>query len=639
MLDKLFLPVKIGKLKIKNALAVSSMVCNYCTDDGMATERYIAYHEEKAKGGWGLIMTENYAVAPEGRGFSNMACMYNDEQMKSHAELTKRVHQYGAKIIAQMVHGGRQTNSTVNKGFQPVAPTSIPCPANQEMPHELTIPEIKELVSKFGDAAKRFYQAGFDGVEIHGGHGYLIAQFMSPYANKRVDEYGGVLYNRLRFAREVIEDIKKKTSPDFPIVFRISSEEYMPGGRTIQDTVSIALMLEEWGVNAIDITAGTYGEDSTIPTMASPHAWNIASSAEVKKAVNIPVMVVGRIIDPILAETVLKSGKADIILMGRGSLADPDLPEKAKAGQFDRIRQCIGCLQGCIGRLGTGPIGCLVNPQLGYEFEKVTKTQEPKKVWVVGAGPAGIEAARAAAMKGHHVTLFEMKDRLGGAFTLAAYTPYKGEIASYVSWAKRELDVLGVDTKLNTLFKSDMVKEGRPDTVIVTTGSKPYVPESINIKGSKTIEAKDLLSGQCIDIGKKCAVLGGGLIGLETAVHLGWLGRDVTIIEMLDKIAADVEGGILPSLLKLVEKYGIKVLTKSKVSKIEEGKVTIDKDGKTETLDFDMVVLALGVKSENRIAEELKSAGASVIVAGDARVPKKALEATRDGFMAGLSIK
>lgn len=638
MLERLFSPCKIGTMEIKNRLAVSAMVCNYCTTEGLATERYNAYHEEKAKGGWGLIMTENYAVSPEGRGFTNMACMYNDIQMKSHAEVVKRVHKYGSKIVAQMVHAGRQTNHNANTGMQPVAPTPIPCPSNQEMPHELTVCEIKELVSKFGDAARRFYTIGFDGVEIHGGHGYLIAQFMSPYANKRVDEYGGVLYNRLRFAKEVIEDVRAKTSPDFPILFRISSAELMPGGRVIQDTVAIALMLEQWGVNAIDITAGTYGEDTTVPSMAAAHAWNINSAEEVKKAVSIPVMAVGRIIDPILGESILRSNKADIIVMGRGSLADPHLPNKAKAGEYDKIRQCIGCLQGCIGRLPDKPIACLVNPQLGFEGETVLKAEKPKKVWVVGGGPAGMEAARAAAMKGHNVTLFEQNDRLGGSFTLAAYSPYKGEIASYVSWAKKELDDLAVDVKLNTAFTIDMAIQGKPDTVIITTGSTPLVPKSIEIAGDRTVDAQKVLGGAFMCPGAKCAILGGGLIGLETAVHLGWLGRDVTIIELLDKIAADVEGGVLPSLLKLVDCYGVKAITGAKVIKVDDGTVTFEKQGKKEHMTFDTVVLALGGKPENKIETELKGVVTEVISAGDAFKVRKAIDATREGFKAGSDV-
>lgn len=639
MFNLLFTPHKIGKMEVKNRLVVSPMVCNYCTVNGEATDRFIAYHEEKAKGGWGLIITENYAITPDARGFNNMACIFNDKQIKSHFNLTKSVHQYGTKIVAQIVHAGRQTNHSVNTGVQPVAPSAIPCPVNQEMPHELTIAEIKEMVSNFGDAARRLKEAGFDGVEIHGGHGYLIAEFMSPYANKRVDEYGGVLFNRLRFVKEIIKDVREKTDPDFPILFRISSEEMMPGGRTIQDTVAIAMMLEEWGVDAIDISCGTYGEDSTVPSMAVAHAWNINSAAEVRKVVAIPVLTVGLINDPIIAEALLKSNKTDFVVIGRGSLADPDFPNKAKEGKLEKIRQCIGCMQGCIGRLVLGkPIACLVNPQLGFENEIIVKSEVSKKVCVVGGGPAGIEAARSASMRGHQVTLYEKNDRLGGAFQIAAYPPYKGELSSYTSWAKAELIDLGVKVYLCKEFTKSLAQKEKYDVVVLATGSNLLVPNSIQIKGEKAIDAQKLIFGEKTVPGEKCAVLGGGLVGLETAVHLGWLGRDVTIFEMMDKIAADVEGGVLPSLLELVERYRIKVVTGAKVIDIDEGTVTIEICGKKERHNFDTVAMAFGMKSENQLATELHDIVENVILVGDALTPRKALEATREGFVAGSCI-
>ena len=469
MLRTLFSPCKIGKMEIKNRLAVSPMVSNFCEKNGKATERFIAYHEEKARGGWGLIFTENYAITPDARGFSAMAALYEDAQIEGHKRMTDRVHAAGAKIVAQIVHAGRQTNHRMNTGVQVVAPSAIPCPDNQEMPHELSIPEVRQMIARFGDAALRVKKAGFDGVEIHGGHGYLIAEFMSSYSNKRTDQYGGILSNRLRFAKEVIEDVRAKVGSDFPILFRISSHEGMPGGRKLHDTRAIAMMLEEWGIAAIDVTIGTYGDGYTVPSMAEEHAWNADSSAEIKKVVSIPVMIVGRINEPILAESLLRSGMADIIAMGRGSLADPQLPNKAREGKFENIRQCIGCMQGCLGNLGLDkPISCLVNPELGFEGElQGNKPQKRQKVAVAGGGPAGLEAARAAAARGHDVTLYESGASLGGQFASAAYPPYKGEIASYVSWARNELESLGVKVQFDTPFTAKLAAQVKPDVVIV----------------------------------------------------------------------------------------------------------------------------------------------------------------------------
>jgi 2,4-dienoyl-CoA reductase-like NADH-dependent reductase (Old Yellow Enzyme family)/thioredoxin reductase len=639
MLSTLFSPHKIGKLKIKNRLAVSPMVCNYCEKSGKATERFIAYHEEKAKGGWGLIFTENYAVTPDARGFPNQAALYEDAQIESHSELTSRVHQHGAKIFAQFVHAGRQTNHRVNTGVQPVAPSPIPCPENQEIPHELTIPEIREMVSSFGNAALRAKKAGFDGVELNGGHGYLIAEFLSSYTNKRVDEYGGVLFNRLRFAREIIQDVRSKVGADFPLVFRISSHEGMPGGRQLHDTRAIAMMLEEWGVDAIDITSGTYGDGYTVPSMAETHAWNADSAAAVKKAVSIPVIIVGRINEPILAESLLKAGMADFIAMGRGSLADPHLPAKAQKGHLEQIRQCIGCMQGCIGNLGMdNPISCLVNPELGFEGElSAPAPSRKKKVVVIGGGPAGLEAARAAATRGHTVSLLESSSYLGGQFTAASFPPYKGELASYVSWARDELSRLGVEVRLNTIVTKETVERMQPDSIIVAAGAVPMLLNIPGIHGPNVVLAQDILLGRR-EPAKSVAVLGGGLVGLETAVHLGWLGRKVTIFEKVDRLAPDVVSGVLPALLQLLDHYGVQKVLNADVVELSESGVVAETAGGRKSYPCDMIVLALGMNRENSLVAELKGSAAEVLVAGDAVKPRQALQATREGFEAGLRV-
>jgi 2,4-dienoyl-CoA reductase-like NADH-dependent reductase (Old Yellow Enzyme family)/thioredoxin reductase len=615
------------------------MVCNYCEKDGKATERYLAYHEEKARGGWGLIITENYAVTPDARGFSCVAGLYEDAQIEGHARLPERVHAFGAKIIAQMVHAGRETNHRMNTGVQVVAPSAIPCPENQELPHELSIPEIRKMVSRFGDTALRVKKAGFDGVEIHGGHGYLIAEFMSSYTNKRVDEFGGILSNRLRFVKEIIQDVRSKVGPDFPVVFRISSHEGMPGGRKLQDTRAIAMMLEEWGIDAIDITSGTYGDGYTVPSMAEEHAWNADSAAEIKKVVTIPVIIVGRINEPILAESILRSGMADIVAMGRGSLADPQLPNKAKEGKFESIRQCIGCMQGCIGNLGLDkPISCLVNPELGFEGElKAGMPRKRRKVAVVGGGPAGLEAARAAATRGHDVTIFESTSALGGQFAAAAYPPYKGELASYISWARNELDLLGVKMQFSTPFTAHLAEQLQPDVVIVAAGASPLILDIPGIHGKNVVLAQDILLGK-LEPAKAIAVLGGGLVGLETAVHLGWLGRKVTIFEKVDVLCPDVVSGVLPALLKLLDDYGIAKVLNANVVEITDKEVVVVVQGEEKRFPADMVVLAMGMNQENSLVKELKGKAKSVVAVGDAVRPRQALQATREGFVAGLSV-
>ena len=441
MLKKIFSPIKIGTLEASNRLVVPAMVVNYCNEDGTATEKFIAYHEAKAKGGWGIIITENYAVDPKGKGFTRIPGLWDDSQIPGHRELTKRVHQYASKIVAQIYHAGRQTNHLVIND-QPVAPSPIPCPANQEIPHELTVTEIQQLVKNFGDCARRAQSAGFDGVEIHGGHGYLIAQFMSSYSNKRTDEYGGNIYNRMRFPLEILADIKKKVGNDFPIFFRISGDELVPGGRTIEDTKAIAILLEDAGVNVLHISAGAYGAmHGIIPPAVLAHGWITDLAAAVKKVVDIPVITVGRINDPLLAESILRSGKADLVSMGRASLADPNMPQKALAGKFDEIIQCIGCLQGCVAKIVEGKAAqCILNPTLGREWEITIKPAEhKKKIFIAGGGPAGLEAAIYAAQRGHEVHVFEKSNKLGGQFYLASVPPSKGEIAGFIAWQINQL--------------------------------------------------------------------------------------------------------------------------------------------------------------------------------------------------------
>jgi 2,4-dienoyl-CoA reductase-like NADH-dependent reductase (Old Yellow Enzyme family)/thioredoxin reductase len=555
-------------------------------------------------------------------------------------KLTERIHKYGAKIVAQIYHAGRQTNHFVI-GSQPVAPSPIPCPSNQEIPHELTVKEIKEIVEKFGDCAFRAKKAGFDGVEIHGAHGYLIAQFMSPYSNKRTDEYGGSLYNRMRFPLEIISNIRAKAGNDFPIIFRISANEFVPGGRTIEDTKAIAVMLEKAGINAIHVSAGVYASAHTIiPPAAVPHGWITDFAAAVKKVVSIPVITVGRINDPFLAEEIIASDKADLVSMGRASLADPELPNKAAAGRFEDIQQCIGCMQGCIERLFKNiDVKCLVNPTLGREIEyKITPANNRKKVFIAGAGPAGMEAAIVAAKKGHDVHLYEKTDRLGGQYLLAAVPPFKGEITTFISWQKTQLNKLGVNIHLNTELTPDVVDMEKPDAVIIATGSKPTIPHIPGIDRQNVVTAHDVLNGK-VDTGHNVIIVGGGLIGSETADHLANHGKKVTIVEMLPEIAKDEEANVRYFLLKDLKEKDVAIYTNAVVKEIVDDGVIAELAGKVEKIGpADTIVIAVGVKPVNDLAIKLEGRVERVITVGDALEARKALEAIEEGYSAGLEI-
>ncbi len=584
----LFTPMRIGKMEVSNRLVVPAMVMNFCNNDGTATEKYIAYHEAKAKGGWGLIITEDYAVDPRGKGFIGIPGLWNDDQIESHSKLPERVHRYGSKIVAQIYHAGRQTNHLVI-GAQPVAPSPIPCPANQEIPHELTKAEIRNIVEEFGDCT---------------------------------DEYGGSLLNRIKFPLEIISNIRAKAGNDFPIIFRISGDEFVPGGRTIEDTKAIAVLLEQAGINAIHVSAGVYGSmQFIIPPSAVRHGWIADFAAEVKKVVSIPVITVGRITDPIMAETIIASGKADFVSMGRASLADPELPNKTSAKKFDDINYCIGCLQGCVGNLFKGnPGGCLVNPVTGRESEFALRpVDKKKKVFVAGGGPAGMEAAIVAAQRGHEVHLYEKSDRLGGQYLIGAIPPNKGEVDMFLAWQQNQLKKYNVNVHFNTELTVEIVEKEAPDAVIVATGGEPLLGN--------------------VNVGHRVIVIGGGMVGSETADHLANHGKEVTIVEMLPDIAIDEEAAVRYFLMKDLHDNGVKIFVNAPVKEILDDGVISEIDGaETKIGPADTIVMAIGAKSVNNLTKELEGEVPLVLTIGDALKVRKALEAVEEGYRAGLAV-
>ncbi len=640
MLKNLFASIEIGNVRIPNRLVVPAMVTNFCRGDGTASERYVAYHEAKAKGGWGLIITEDYAVDPKGKGFPNVPGLWNDGQLESHSKLTKRIHDAGGKIFAQIYHAGRQTSRALI-GCQSVAPSPIPCPRYQEIPHALEVNEVRDIGEEFGDSARRARKAGFDGIEIHGAHGYLIAQFMSPYSNKRIDEYGGNLSNRMRFPLEIVSNVRSKAGSDFPVLFRISGDELVPGGRTIEDTKAIAAILEKVGVDGLHISAGVYGSAYAItPPAAIPHGWIVHFAEEVKKVVDIPVITVGRINDPLLAETIIAGRKADLVAMGRASLADPELPKKAAAGRFADINGCIGCLQGCIGMISRGqPATCLVNPTLGREEElRIKPADRKRRVFVAGGGPAGAEAAMVAAKRGHDVHLFEKADNLGGQFYMASIPPSKGEIAGFIVWQKKQLEENHVSVHLNTEFTEEIVTGQKPDAVVLATGSTPVTPPWPGVKRANVVTAHQVLEGRT-EVGRSVAVIGGGMVGSETANHLANHGKEVILVEMLPEIASDINVRSRPFLLRDLAERNVKVYVNATVKEVLANGLRIERNGCEEKIGpFDTVVLAVGVEPCNDLGSKLEGKVARLITIGDALSPRKALEAIAEGYQAGLEV-
>lgn len=635
MYENLFEPMYIGNMEVKNRLVVPAMSTLTATPEGACTEQFIKYIERKAQGGWGLIVTEYYGVAPHVGFFPRMLGIWNEELVENHKQVAAAAHRGGAKIAAQISHSGRETFTAVTDENL-VAPSPIKDVAGSQKPRELTKEEIHEIVEEFGDTALNLKRAGFDAVEIYAAHGYLISNFLSKYANKRIDEYGGCLENRMRFLLEIVSNTREKVGDDFPIMVRISTREFVPGGLSMAESRVIAKKLEEAGVDAIDCSQGIFTvSNNIVEPMHMENGVFLDASEEIKKCVSIPVITAGRINEASLASSALATGKCDFVGMGRASLADPDFPNKVKEGRLDEIRYCIGCVQACIGGNMRGEnCHCLVNPELNREYELSFKEAETvKNILVVGAGVAGLEAAIIAKKRGHNVTVYEKTNRPGGTWNIACLPPYKGELITFVKWQVDECARLGIEIKYNTEFQVGDAREA--DEVIIATGGKPFVPPIEGHTQENVVKANDVLT-QDAAFGKNVVVLGGGSVGVETAEYMAFCGSNVTIVEMMDDILIGLERETWLMLKKEVKEFGMKVYTQSKVTKIEGDKVTLERKGKIITLDeVDTVVVAAGSRPVNDLLVPLQETGVKVTIVGDAKQVRNGLKAIYEGYMAG----
>ncbi len=631
---------KIGSLELKNRTVMTSMVVNYATEDGAVTEQYKDYLGERAKGGVGLIITECAYVHPRGKGFANNLGIDKDNLISGLKELTKVVHEGGAKIAMQLYHAGRQTSSPVI-GCAPLAPSPIPTPGG-EVPKEATIEQIQELIEAFGEGARRAKEAGFDAVEIHGTHGYIINEFLSPYSNKREDEYGKDFEGRLRFALEVLQKIKEKVGTPFPVIYKLNGDEFVEGGLTLEVTKKIAQRLEEAGTDAFHITQGVYESVyCAIEPMAMSRGCTVHLAEGVKKVVNVPVITTGRINRPELAEEVIEKGKADFVGMGRAYLADAKLPNKALKGKIDDIRVCIACNQKCVGELlAGGVVGCTLNIRTGREREfPMSRVDKAKKVLVVGAGPAGLEAARVAALKGHRVDLYEKEEKIGGQVNLISLTPEREEFKEAILYYEHQIPKLGINLVLNHSLSAKEIADMSPEVVIFATGATPSFPDIPGIDSSQVVTAWDAIKGKCT-LGEKIVVLGGGSVGVSTTDFLREKGKKVVIIEMLEDIALDMEPLTKMMLIKkLTSDSKVKIWANTKVTKITPEGVVVERGWEKIVLkEIDNVVLALGAKPNSNLADDLKEKLSCCYLIGDAKKPRKITEAIEEGFEVAYNI-
>ena len=626
MLKKLFEPIQIGPMRVNNRFVVPPMSNNFAIASGELSERSMYYYRERAKGGFGLITVEATVIDPTAKGGPRKHCLYDDSQIWALKKVVDECHTYGSKVMVQLQQAGPE-GSAKAAGYPLKSASRIQASFSKDIPLEMTTKQIYELVELYGDAALRAKKAGVDAVEVHMAHGYLVSSFISPQTNKRVDEFGGCFENRMRLPKLIIENIRRKVGHNIAVLARINSCDETLGGITVEDAMAVASYLEACGIDGIDVSRSIHLKDEYMwaPTMIH-QGFNLDHVKHIKDVVDIPVITVGRYNDPFLPELVVKKGYADMIAMGRQSIADPHFPNKAAANQYDEITPCIACLQGCVGNMFVGkPIECLVNPFVGYEEHLTEKATESKKVMVVGGGVGGMYAAYQLARKGHQVDLYEASDVLGGQMRLAAVPPGKGDITQMVRNEITLCNKYGVKVHLNTLVDNQKVKDEQPDVLIVATGAKPLRP---NIKGiENTINAIDVLDGK-VQCGKKALVIGGGLVGCETADFLGERGFEVAVVEGREDIAMDIISEHKIYLLKSFKENNIQVHTNSMVKEIKADGIIVDHQGQEETLSgFDSIVLALGSVSYQPFEENLVK---EQYVLGDATKARRAIDALRE---------
>ncbi len=621
----LFQPIRIGSMISKNRILMSAMSINFGVDEhGHINEQLTAYFVARARGGVGMMLVGGGAVHPTGLELPQLPALWNDACIPALSKMVDAVRPYDCRFGVQLMHGGRQSYHD-----QKVAPSPIPAPAVVKgVPKELTVNEIGELITAFGDAALRCKLAGFDFIEIHGAHGYLINQFLSPNSNKRTDIYGGSFENRVRFLLELFADIEAKCGSDFPVGVRINGEDYISDGWTIEEAIKLAGVLEVQGADYLHVSAGVYGSRQlTIPSMYVPHGCFVHLAEAVKAQVDIPVIAVGRIKTPDLADQVIKENKADAVALGRALIADPMWPAKSQNSKGHTICPCVGCCLGCIHAvLALEPGGCVVNPDVGREFllQDDSPSMSPREVLIVGTGPAGLAAARKAAELGHHVTVCEQTGQIGGALRLAALPPGRAELGDILTYLVRELERLEVQVRLNTLFSIELLAELDPDTVVFATGSLPDMPI---IKGLFNTDmalytVHEVLDGYAV-AGDRIIVFGGGQAGLVLADALANQGKTVTVLHRKRHFAEEMSSNDRYYLRERLKKDNVNLFKGVVIETFLPSGVRFRVNDSVHILeDFDTVVIAEIMTPVREAANLMKGRDIEVHMIGDAKQPR-----------------
>lgn len=667
MFPNLFSSIKIGNLEIKNRINYPALALLYSYDRKL-NDRYINFFRERARGGAGIVTVGPVGIDFIGSGVGLLA-IDNDEYIPSFSILTKAIKNEGSRAWIQLYHAGAYALSIMTGQKQAIAPSAVFSGYSRETPREMTIDEIKTVQEAFVRAAERARDAGFDGVELIGSAGYLITQFLSPLRNKRTDEYGGNFENRIRFPREIIEMMRKRLGPDYPITIRMAGNDFVPGSNTDTETPLFAQVYEKAGINAINVTGGWH--ESRVPqiSMELPRAAFSYLAQNIKNAVSIPVMASNRITDPFSAEQMLVDGMADIINLGRVLLADPYWPQKAAEGRTDEIRPCISCSQGCMDELFIGhPVSCLANCEAGFEQSRhISRTDSPKKVMVIGAGPGGLEAAVRAAESGHNVSLYEKSDCIGGQLWIAGTPPYKNELWELIRYYEAMLYKYNIEVCLENEVDINFIKKDKPDFIIAAEGAEPAEPPIDGIDDPLVFNAWDVLANDP-KLGRRIAVIGGGSVGLETAHFLGMKGtispetlyflfkynaepaerlrelitkgnKEITVFEMTMKAGRDVGKSNRWILMANIDLHNIKIKFNAKVTSLKNGLVKYEQMGKEQNMQFDNIVTAIGSKPVRKIADSLEVLGIPYKIIGDSAKIGQINNAIHDAYLAVMEIK
>ncbi|BCN29796.1 NAD(P)/FAD-dependent oxidoreductase [Anaeromicropila herbilytica] len=641
----LFTPFKIGTMEVKNRIVMSPMGTNSARIDGTIAEDEIAYFEERAKGGTGMIIMGCQFLNPDLAQGSLEGVLQNTYVIPQLTTVVEACHRWGAKICCQISCGTGRNAFPNMYGEAPFSSSDTPSTYNPNMKcRPLSKEQIKDIMKQFKNSAKIAKDAGYDSIEVHAHAGYLVDQFMSSIWNTRTDEYGGSLENRMRFACEIVESIKSAVGKDIPVIFRIALDHLFEGGRTLEESMEIIKILEAAGVDALDIDAGCYERiDYIFPTAYLGDACMEYVCEEARKHVNIPIMNSGNH-TPETAVRLIESGNADFVMFGRQLIADPETANKLMNEHAEDVRPCIRCNEECVGRIITrlSKISCAVNVQVCEEARfKIEEAKSKKNVVVVGGGPAGLEAARVAALEGHKVILFEKEGVVGGQLSAAATPKFKDQLKKLVKWYQVQLEKLGVDVRLNTAVDMNNPALEEADNIIVATGAKPIEVNIKGIDGSNVLNVIDAHKHKERIKGDHVVICGGGLSGCDSALELALEeGKKVTIVEMAEGIAKDVMYINLTSILVKIKEAGINVFTSSKVSEINEQGVVIEKaDGTKENIAADTVITAFGMKKDSDLADKIREKYYNKTrIVGDSEKVGKVATAVRSGFYAGLSL-